>query len=318
MSKENFLLHLSWPLLVVRKHWIFVRRYEDIALYRDVVVNACCQSWRYVHSFAFFKQALIPTQLGDHPLLDTDVSSHELQSLTTEIDSMKDIDDGFCNDSSMAPNPAVAMLWVGDNSDLAKPSLINLTIRIAIPMIVYAFCGVEIVAVTALEAKTPEKSLRSTLTRYFTPMLTVVYIVTALLSYLDVSWKDPLLVSLPRKACNPESLIIIVAKNAKILILPGFLNGCLILAVLSAANTSLYVASRTLFGLTRGLKKSNRTKFENLVCCLGTTNSRGVPVYALAFSVTICGIWLPVVHFEQGYNDQPVKLVSFVLDYRPY
>lgn len=183
---------------------------------------------------------------------------------------------------------------------------INKRPSIAIPITVYAFCGVEIVAVTALEACNPKKSIRWPPTRHFAPLLVISYLITVLMSYLDVSWQDPLLVSLPRKDCTPASLLIIVAKNASIPMLPGILNGCLILAVLSAANTSLYVASRTLFGLTRGLK-GDRTQFERFICNLGTTNSRKVPVHALLVSAGVCGLWLPLIHFLQGYRDQQVR-----------
>src|SRR6266536_4385778 len=126
--------------------------------------------------------------------------------------------------------------------------------RVAIPITAYAFCGVEIVAVAALEAANPQRSLRWPPTRYIARVLLVGYFVIVFMLYLNVSWQDPLLVSLPKRNTSPSSIVMIAAMNAKIPMLPGFLNGCLIMAVVSAANTTLYVASRTLYGLTRGLR----------------------------------------------------------------
>jgi yeast amino acid transporter len=38
-------------------------------------------------------------------------------------------------------------------------------------------------------------------------------------------------------------------KLAGIKVLPGFLNGCILLFVFSASNSDLYIASRTIYGL---------------------------------------------------------------------
>ena len=176
----------------------------------------------------------------------------------------------------------------------------------AIPITAYAFCGVEIVAVAALEAADARHSLRWHPTQHIAKILLVVYLITVFAFYLNVSWEDPLLVSLPERDSSPSSIVMIAAMNAQIPMLPGFLNGCLIMALASAANTSLYVASRTLYGLARGLRKTGSWP-NRLLCTLGTTNDRGVPAWSLIISSLIFGSWLPITHSLSGYKDQRVS-----------
>lgn len=77
------------------------------------------------------------------------------------------------------------------------------------------------------------------------------------------------------------SPFVVAVKLAGINTLPGFLNGCILLFVFSAANTDLYIASRTIHGLA--LKRQAPTFFA-------ITNKRGVPYYALGLSALIACI----------------------------
>lgn len=62
-------------------------------------------------------------------------------------------------------------------------------------------------------------------------------------------------------------------------VLPGFLNGCILLFVISASNSDLYIASRTLYALALG---------GSAPSILAKTDRRGVPVVALAISASFC------------------------------
>ncbi len=188
----------------------------------------------------------------------------------------------------------------------------------AIPIATYAFCGVEIAAIAALESANA-RSLRFPPTRYVALVILVVYSISIFMFYLNVSWRDPLLISLPKRSFSPSSIVMIAAINANIPTLPGFLNGCLFMAVISSANTSLYVASRTLYGLTRGFSP-NGSWFERCLYKLGTTDKRGVPALALFVSGTVFGIWLPFVHSARRYKDEAVSCeipitVSYLIVY---
>lgn len=63
--------------------------------------------------------------------------------------------------------------------------------------------------------------------------------------------------------------------------LPGFLNALILIFVFSAANSDLYIATRTLYGLA---KEGNSHRI------FARTDSRGVPIYALGLSATIACI----------------------------
>lgn len=60
--------------------------------------------------------------------------------------------------------------------------------------------------------------------------------------------------------------------------LAGFINACILLFVFSAANSDLYIATRTLYGLA---------KEGNSHPIFARTDRRGVPIYALGLSATI-------------------------------
>jgi amino acid transporter len=57
--------------------------------------------------------------------------------------------------------------------------------------------------------------------------------------------------------------------------LPGFLNGCILIFIFSAANSDVYISSRTLYALA---KEGDAPRI------FAHTNRRGVPVYSLSLS----------------------------------
>jgi len=79
----------------------------------------------------------------------------------------------------------------------------------------------------------------------------------------------------------------------------------LIMAVLSAANTALYVSSRTLFGLTREIDPED--KYWWWIAKLSTTTPhRKVPAAALFLS-TAAFCWVPFLHLSKSYSDQDLQ-----------
>ena len=63
------------------------------------------------------------------------------------------------------------------------------------------------------------------------------------------------------------------------LVLPGFLNACILLFVISAANSDLYICSRTLYGLALG---------GSAPAILAKTDKRGVPIVSLGVCASFC------------------------------
>lgn len=137
---------------------------------------------------------------------------------------------------------------------------------------------------------------------------------------LAVSWTDPYLPDISGGASNSTSSSsnsppksVSFAINATLAAgyydLAGFLNGCFIFSVLSTSNSTLYVASRTLYGLARQIpdsswigKKANRLSL--------VVRQTGVPAAALFFSA-VSFIWLPFLHLNRGYAlEEVIEIMS--------
>lgn len=197
--------------------------------------------------------------------------------------------------------------------------------RVVIPIAAYAYCGVEIVAVTALEAIN-QKSLKFP-AKWIAYLTTITYIISIIGFYLNVSWLDPALPSLlGRKnetmigtnlsnstlqtvanstTMRGSTIIIISTLEAKIPVLPDILNFGLIVAVLSTSNTSLYVASRTLYGLTQGVNPKDPL-WGWLSIFSRTTPETKIPAFALLFSAfAFC--WVPFLRFSRSLTNQEVS-----------
>ncbi len=88
-----------------------------------------------------------------------------------------------------------------------------------------------------------------------------------------------------------------------------FFNACIIYFCLSAANTALYVASRTLFGLTRGINRLTRPPwYLKPLRYLGlTTPNVRVPHFALILSA-IAFFWLPFLRLKENYSATDVSI----------
>lgn len=87
--------------------------------------------------------------------------------------------------------------------------------------------------------------------------------------------------------------------------LAGFLNGATIFSVLSASNTSLYVASRTLYGLALDVPTTSWLG-RHLHSFSLVVPQTGVPARALIFSA-LAFIWLPFLNLRKGYAVQYVS-----------
>ncbi|KAF2687944.1 hypothetical protein K458DRAFT_173161 [Lentithecium fluviatile CBS 122367] len=185
-----------------------------------------------------------------------------------------------------------------------------------IPIIAFGFLGVETFAATAFEARS-SRSLRfpSQTIAYFTLGL---YFLCLLGQCLNVSWLSdhlPLIyggigdsITDTKDLMNPRSssLTVIALWDWGQKGLAGFLNGAMIFSVMSASNTSLYVASRTLYGLALDVPTTSRAG-RMLHSFSVVVPQTGVPARALIFSA-MAFFWLPFVNLKQGYAVQYVSL----------
>jgi len=186
----------------------------------------------------------------------------------------------------------------------------------SLPLVAYSFLGIEIIAVAAFEAK--KSSYLRWPSRVIAYVIFLLYFLCTIGETLTVGWRSkhlPMIyeglanstttASGPTTPPNSTSLAVTAAWAAGYHNLAGFLNGCLIFSVLSASNTSLYVSSRTLYGLTREIPDTNwlGRKLHNLSFVVRQT---GVPATALLFSA-ISFFWLPFLQLKAGYAIQDVS-----------
>lgn len=171
----------------------------------------------------------------------------------------------------------------------------------AVPPVAYAYLGVESTAIAAYEAKTTRSIARASQSIHWVVVL--VYFLCTLGIVLTLDWQDanlPLIWGTDdvgnvgnSKPTNPESssatIIAIWNKNRG---LADVANACLIFSILSSANTCLYIASRTMYGVTYHLRGTNPFSryFKRTVGKVWTPTK--VPAMALFISALLF-YWLP-------------------------
>ena len=183
------------------------------------------------------------------------------------------------------------------------------------PLVTYSYLSVEVVIITAFEAR-DTKSLRwpSRIIAYFIMLLMVFSSIGAL---LNVNWTD---IHLPdigivqgngtatadRVPPQTSNLAILVIWDAGLESLAGFINACTVFSLVSVSNTSMYVASRTLYGLTRKINAQNiaATVLRSFSIVVPNT---GVPAAALIVSA-ISFAWMPFLEYQKDYAGQSVRV----------
>lgn len=189
----------------------------------------------------------------------------------------------------------------------------------------------EVPAVTALEARVQginqgqrgsvdktviDKTVKFTAI-WVAPIVGSIYVLGALLISFDVKWDDPLLPRLswlaPQVAQNvdktssstigkSDSAFVIAASNtimAGARKLADFITVCILFTAVSTANTTLYVASRTLFSLTKDIQDTDDSpRIYKILAFFGKTNRRKVPMRAVVASTVFC--WVPFLYLSDS------------------
>lgn len=139
----------------------------------------------------------------------------------------------------------------------------------------FAYLGTELVGVTVGEAQNPRKTIPRAIRLTFYRIV-FFYCISILLIGMCVPYNSDQLAFANKSSGNANASPFVVAiKLANIPVLDHILNACILLFVFSAANSDLYIASRTLYGLSSdGAAPSIFRK----------TNANGVPLYSLLTS----------------------------------
>lgn len=139
----------------------------------------------------------------------------------------------------------------------------------------FAYLGTELVGVTAAEAQNPRRSIPKAIKLTFYRIL-FFYCFSVLLVGMIVPYNSPELAFANKQSSKGASAsaspFVVAATIAGVKGLPHIINACICIFVFSAANSDLYIASRTLYGLA-----SDRAA----PAIFRRTDSRGVPVPAL-------------------------------------
>ncbi|TVY37886.1 Dicarboxylic amino acid permease [Lachnellula subtilissima] len=145
---------------------------------------------------------------------------------------------------------------------------------------VFAYLGTELVGVTVGEAANPRKVIPRAIRLTFYRIL-LFYVVLVFLLGMLVPYNSKYLIDANKKSSSTASAspFVVAIKLSGIPVLPGLFNACVLIFVFSAANSDLYIASRTLYGLAHENKAPK---------IFGKTDKRGMPVYALALSTVFC------------------------------
>jgi amino acid transporter len=201
--------------------------------------------------------------------------------------------------------------------------------RVSIPLAIFSYIGVELITVTAFEASRPG-SLKGP-AKYIAYIVLAIYLISIGGFVANIEWINQnlpqffgqalvdindtdLLGRSPFTWNHPSSRSyaapVIAVLQVGIAALPGVLTGFLVYSGLSAANTALYVASRTLYGLTRDLNQMDNNAFVRFFAKLNTVSpTTRIPVWALVVSWLIFAGWLPFVHLKSGYTQHEVRVL---------
>ncbi|KAH6885938.1 putative proline-specific permease [Thelonectria olida] len=196
---------------------------------------------------------------------------------------------------------------------------------VSISIATFAYIGVEIVAASALEARWSNSKqntranagpdlVRQTVkftAVYFPFLTTAAYTLSSLFASFDIDREDEGIARfswVKHNSTDVTSSFVAVARNAKIPGLADAFNVFLVFTALTCANTNLFVASRSLFGLTARLKGGNRQpRYIRILAFFGQTNRHRVPIRAvLASAVSFC--WVPFV--ELSGSDKFIEVLT--------
>lgn len=147
----------------------------------------------------------------------------------------------------------------------------------------FAYLGSELVGVTAGETANPRKALPRAIKMVIFRIL-VFYIGGVIVIGMLVSPTNPGLVVKGKAAKTAAaSPFVLAIQSVNINTLPSIVNAALLVFTLSASNSDLFVASRTLFGLAR----DGYAPFSSILL---RTNRWGVPYVCLTICSLFCAL----------------------------
>ena len=162
----------------------------------------------------------------------------------------------------------------------------------------FAYLSTEFIGVTVGEAQNPRRTIPRAARMIFYRIF-FFYVLSVFFLGMNVPYNSKELVFATKQSTSAAASPFVVAiVLAGIKILPGILNGCILVFVFSAGISDLYISSRTLYALARDGKAP---------AFLAKTDRRDIPVPALAVSAA-----LSLLAFMNVSNDSKAIFTYFI------
>ncbi|KAL5635997.1 hypothetical protein ACGC1H_004716 [Rhizoctonia solani] len=143
----------------------------------------------------------------------------------------------------------------------------------------FAYMGTELIGVTVGEAQNPRKNIPKAIKRTFWRILIFYVGGVFVIGLIVPSTDQSLFVATSAKTGAAASPFVVAANLVHIRVLPHIINAVILIFVMSAANSDLYIGSRTLYALAAEGKAPRIFKM---------VNRHGTPWPALLFCTAFC------------------------------
>jgi amino acid transporter len=145
----------------------------------------------------------------------------------------------------------------------------------------FAYMGTELIGVTVGEAENPRKNIPVAIRRTFWRILIFYVGGVFVIGLIVPSTNDKLFIATKSKTGAAASPFVVATKLVSIKALDSVINSAILIFVMSAANSDLYIGSRTLYGLA--VEGKAPAIFRKVT-------KRGVPMPALILCTAFCGL----------------------------
>ncbi|KAG5646639.1 hypothetical protein DXG03_002629 [Asterophora parasitica] len=145
----------------------------------------------------------------------------------------------------------------------------------------FAFIGTELIGVTVGEAENPRRNIPIAIRRTFFRILVFYCGGVFVIGLIVPRTNDSLFIATKSKTGAAASPFVVATTLVGIKVLNHVINGAILIFVMSAANSDLYIGSRTLYGLAVEGKAPKIFK---------RVNRMGVPYPALILCTAVCGL----------------------------
>ncbi|KAL1629102.1 hypothetical protein SLS56_005656 [Neofusicoccum ribis] len=240
-----------------------------------------------------------------------------------------------------ANNPPIHSKFIQDGFQFNEHVVKNRAsaVVLAIGNAVYPYIGIEAVTITAFEARNPrELKMPAKNVAY---IVTLIYLFSVLGFALNVEWGCDKLTQYYQQhfttlhrstSCHPDDVLsrrdsrsdnstlsnqftlptiaIDQTQTKAEVTFSSFINVCLLYSALSTANSALFTASRTLYGLGQSTQVDSLSwkRATRFLATFGETNAFGVPARAIAASMSLA--WVPLLSLDGGAQDTQQVLIS--------